>query len=117
MLIRRNKYFCLLMLVWLTSHSAHAQQPVLAAYPLNSPLQWYHAYVKEPTARPYTKLLYTRPNNQLMSWANDYPLTADQVKRRYEQHDRDNKVQNTIAKDVIRSLFSKKKKVAVIPKY
>lgn len=116
MLIRRNKYFCLLMLVWLTSHSAHAQQPVLAAYPLNSPLQWYHAYVKEPTARPYTKLLYTRPNNQLMSWPN-YPSTSEGVMRRLDQNKKNNQVQNTIAKDVIRSLFSKKKKVAVIPKY
>jgi hypothetical protein len=51
-----------------------------------------------------------------MSWPN-YPSTAEGVMRRFEQNGRDNDVKNIVAKDLLKSLFSKKKKIAVIPKY
>lgn len=79
-------------------------------------LQYYYS-VKEPNpARLYTKLVYIRPNNQLMSWPN-YPSTAEGVIRRMDQNAKDNRLQNLIAKDIIKSVFGKKKKIAVIPQY
>jgi hypothetical protein len=51
-----------------------------------------------------------------MSWPN-YPSTAEAITRRMDQKAKDNKLQNIIAKDIIKSVFSKKKKIAVIPQY
>ena len=79
-------------------------------------LQYYHSIKEAEPSRPYTKLVYTRPNNQLMSWPN-YPSTAEAVTRRMDQNARDNRLQHIIAKDIIKSVFSKKKKIAVIPQY
>lgn len=80
------------------------------------PLFYYRSAKAEKPARSYTKLDYKRPNNQLMSWLN-YPLTATQVQQRMDQHARDNKFSNKVAKDIITAVFSKKKPVAVIPKF
>jgi hypothetical protein len=79
-------------------------------------LQYYHSIKEVKTAKQYTKLVYTRPNNQLMSWPN-YPSTPEAITRRMDQKAKDNKLQNIIAKDIIKSVFSKKKKIAVIPQY
>ena len=79
-------------------------------------LQYYHSIKTVTPAKQYTKLVYTRPNNQLMSWPN-YPSTAEAVTRRMNQNAKDNRLQNIIAKDIIKSVFSKKKKIAVIPQY
>jgi hypothetical protein len=79
-------------------------------------LQYYHSIKESKPVTQYTKLVYTRPKNQLMSWPN-YPSTAEAVTRRMDQKVKDNKLQNIIAKDIIKSVFSKKKKIAVIPQY
>ncbi|MEI8058837.1 MAG: hypothetical protein WCG67_01670 [Ferruginibacter sp.] len=79
-------------------------------------LQYYYSIKKVASARTYTKLVYTRPNNQLMSWPN-YPSTAEAVTRRMDQNVQNHKLQNIIAKDIIKSVFSKKKKNAIIPQY
>jgi hypothetical protein len=83
---------------------------------IKDPLSYYHQFTSVKPSKPYTHLTYTRPNNQLMSWPN-YPSTAEGVMRRFEQNGRDNDVKNIVAKDLLKSLFSKKKKIAVIPKY
>jgi len=51
-----------------------------------------------------------------MSWP-DYPLTTTQIEQRNKQWEQDNKLTNKIAKDIITSLLSKKKKIAVIPQF
>ncbi len=103
--------FTVLLTVTLT---AAAQDKNAAA--ANDPLFYYLNAVAEKPARTYTKLDYKRPNNQLMSWPN-YPLTATQVQQRMDQHARDNKFSSKVAKDIINSFLSKKKPVAVIPKF
>ncbi|MFN8251837.1 MAG: hypothetical protein U0V75_08130 [Ferruginibacter sp.] len=82
----------------------------------NDPLKYYRSAIAEKQAPSFIKLNYKRPNNQLMSWPN-YPLTATQVEQRMEQRARENKFSNKVAKDIIRAVFSKKKPVAVIPKF
>lgn len=118
MFILRSKYF-FLMLVCLISIASHAQSIVenTVFHPvIKDPLSYYHQFAAVKPSKPYTHLTYTRPNNQLMSWPN-YPSTAEGVIRRFEQNARNNDVKNIIAKDIIKSLLSKKKKVAIIPKY
>ncbi|WP_462238926.1 hypothetical protein [Ferruginibacter sp.] len=80
------------------------------------PLIAYRQFKKEKQKWDHLKLNYARPNNQLMSWPN-YPLTAAQIEQRDKQWEQDNKLSNVIAKDIITSILSKKKKVAVIPKF
>ena len=91
---------------------AQIKNPVAA----NNPLYFYNSIKVEQPARSYTKLNYKRPNNQLMSWPN-YPLTAAQAEQRMNQNARDNKFSHKVAKDIITAVFSKKKPVAVIPKF
>ena len=81
-----------------------------------SNLFFYHTATQNKTAHLYSKLQYERPNNQLMSWP-DYPLTTTQIEQRNKQWEQDNKLTNKIAKDIITSLLSKKKKIAVIPQF
>jgi hypothetical protein len=84
--------------------------------PIRNPLYYYQHFAQSKPSPSYTKLTYTRPNNQLMSWPN-YPLTAAQIEQRDKQWEQDNKLSNIIAKDIVTSMLSKKKKVAVIPKF
>lgn len=80
------------------------------------PLTAYRQFKKEKRRRDHVKLNYATPDNQLMSWPN-YPLTAAQIDQRNKQWEQDNKLSNAIAKDVITSILSKKKKIAVLPKF
>ena len=68
------------------------------------------------TPYPFQHRDYTRPNNQLLSWP-DYPLTLAEIKRRDEQWKQDRKLSNIIAKDIVETILSKKKPVAVVPKF
>jgi hypothetical protein len=115
--IGRGKYCCFILLMGFSLPVFGQYTPaVTTTQNTTGILQYYHS-VKEPKpARLYTKLVYSRPNNQLMSWPN-YPSTAEGVIRRMDQNAKDNRLQTIIAKDIIKSVFSKKKKIAVIPKY
>lgn len=110
--------YCGFLLLMVCSLPAFAQYTTDTATTQNKAgvLQYYHSIKESKTVKQYTKLVYTRPNNQLMSWTN-YPSTAEAVTRRMNQNARDNKLQHMIAKDIIKSVFSKKKKIAVIPQY
>jgi len=79
-------------------------------------LSFYHSYTRAATTRPYTRINYTRPNNQLMSWPN-FPLTPTEVERRRRQYVQENKPSSVIAKDIITNMLKKKTKVAVVPKF
>ncbi|MBK7885427.1 MAG: hypothetical protein IPJ81_17785 [Chitinophagaceae bacterium] len=68
------------------------------------------------TQHSFQRIDYTPPNNQLMSWP-DYPLTTSQIEQRNEKWKQDHKLSNIIAKDIVESILSKKKKVAVVPKF
>jgi|GEM_PF-4217942 len=83
---------------------------------VSSRLFYYHSAMPEKKSHPFQRIDYTRPNNQLMSWPN-YPLTATEMERRHRIAAQENKLSNVIAKDIITSILSKKKKVAVIPKF
>lgn len=118
----RNKYFNVLLLAIITCLAAKGQYTKPSA---DSPgsfknnLAFYHAATAAPAIKParqYLHLNYTRPNNQLMSWP-DYPLTPEEIKRRDEEDKQNKKLGNAIAKDIITSLLSKKKKIAAIPKF
>jgi len=79
-------------------------------------LAFYHSIAPEKVIHPFQRIDYTRPNDQLMSWPN-YPLTPTEIERRHRVMERDSKVGNVIAKDIITGLLKKKTKVAVIPKF
>ncbi len=115
----RNKYFNLIVLATVTSLAAHAQYTKPLADSQNTGknnLAFYHAATTSKATRQYLHVNYTRPNNQLMSWP-DYPLTPEEIKRRDEEDKQSKKLSNIIAKDILTSILSKKKKVAVIPKF
>jgi hypothetical protein len=114
----RKKYFHLMLLAILASTGVNAQYLKAPAdsQDTKNKLTFYHTVTASKTTRQYLHPDYTRPNNQLMSWPN-YPLTAWEIERRYRQDDVDSKLSNIIAKDIITSILSKKKKVAVIPKF
>jgi phosphoglycerol transferase MdoB-like AlkP superfamily enzyme len=114
LLLKPLKLTACLVAVLLCHCSVLAQEKIAAAN--QSTLFYYHSFAKNNTAHTYSKLQYTRPDNQLMSWPN-YPLTAVQIEQRNKQWEQDNKLSNKIAKDVITSILSKKKKPAVIPKF
>jgi len=79
-------------------------------------LYYYHSFTSSKPAHPYTKIDYTRPNNQLMSWPN-FPLTATEIERRHRVAEQESKPSSVIAKDIITNLLKKKTKTAVIPKF
>jgi hypothetical protein len=79
-------------------------------------LVYYHRFTNSKPIHPYTKIDYTRPNNQLMSWPN-FPLTATEIERRHRVSEQENKPGAVIAKDIITNLLRKKTKVAVIPTF
>ena len=79
-------------------------------------LSFYHSITPAKVKHTYQRLDYTRPNNQLMSWPG-YNLTAAERDRQYITEERENKIGNVIAKDIITGLLKKKTKVAVIPKF
>jgi hypothetical protein len=79
-------------------------------------LLYYHSIAPAKVAHPYQRIDYTRPSDQLMSWP-DFPLTATEIERRHRVADKENKVGNVIAKDIITGLLKKKTRVAVIPKF
>lgn len=113
-----SKYFFFTSVLLLLS-SGSIGQVTLASKTIadtGNHLNYYHLLSPAKPARPYTKLNYNPPTNQLMSWPN-YPLSAEGVIRNMDQHERDNKLSNQIIKDIVTSLLSKKKRVAVIPKY
>lgn len=117
-MIIRKKYFTVALLVVFSSLTVNAQYQ---KNPANSPdtvntLAFYHTVKNAPATRQYLHLKYTRPNNQLMSWPN-YPLTPEEFMRRADENNRNNKPGNAVAKDIITSILSKKKKIAVIPKF
>jgi hypothetical protein len=82
----------------------------------SSILFYFHQYSNTKTVRPFTHVDYTRPNNQLMNWPN-YPLTTEQFDERARYQDENRKLQSVIAGEVLKSLLSKKNKVAAIPKF
>jgi hypothetical protein len=114
----RKKYFQLMLLAILANFSVNGQylKATGDSQDTKNKLTFYHSVTASKTTRTYLHPDYTRPNNQLMSWPN-YPLTAWEIERRYKQDDVDSKLSNIIAKDIITSILSKKKKVAVIPKF
>lgn len=96
--------------------NAAAQQKDTAA-PKNLLLYYNSSAQKQnKPARTYTKLNYTRPTNQLMSWPN-YPLTAAQIEQRDRNWKQEHKLSSVVAKDIITSFLSKKKRTAVQPKF
>jgi len=115
----RNKYFHLVVLAVVASLTAHAQYTKPSADSQDtrkSNLAFYHSATTSKATRQYLHINYTRPNNQLMSWP-DYPLTPEEIQRRDEEDKQSKKLSNVIAKDILTSILSKKKKVAVIPKF
>ncbi len=56
------------------------------------------------------------PNNQLMYWPN-YPLTPYQFTRRTEIIAENNKPKNALARDIITTIITKKKIVAIKPEF
>jgi len=84
--------------------------------PVPDRLYYYHSFTSSKPAHPYTKIDYTRPNNQLMSWPN-FPLTATEIERRHRVAEQESKPSSVIAKDIITNLLKKKTKTAVIPKF
>lgn len=111
-----SKYFFFTSVLLLLSSGSIGQFTIAANTDTVNRLNYYHLLSPAKPARLYTKLNYSPPTNQLMSWPN-YPLSAEGVIRNMDQHERDNKLSNQIIKDIVTSLLSKKKKVAVIPKY
>jgi hypothetical protein len=112
----KKLYACIALLVFFLT-----AQPALFAQTTkppcaNDPLFYYHELFAKKPAHPYIKIDYSRPNNQLMSWPN-YPLTAAQIAQRDRNWKQENKVSSRVAKDIITSFLSKKKPVAVIPKF
>ena len=107
-----------MLLAIFTSIAAHGQYTKTQAesQETKNNLAYYHLVTAPKITRQFLHPDYTRPNNQLMSWP-DYPLTPEEVMRRYQEDTRNNKLSNVIAKDIITSILSKKKKVAVIPKF
>jgi membrane-anchored protein YejM (alkaline phosphatase superfamily) len=79
-------------------------------------LFYFHQYSNTKMVHPFTHVDYTRPNNQLMSWPN-YPLTTEQFDERARYQDENRKLQSIIAGEILKSLLSKKNKVAAIPKF
>ena len=114
----RKKYIHLIALAMLTCAGAYGQYLKAPAdsQDTKNKLAFYHSITAAKTTRQYLHPDYTRPNNQLMSWPN-FPSTAEGVQRRMDEESRKNKLGNAIANDIITSILSKKKKVAVIPKF
>jgi len=79
-------------------------------------LFYYHSFTSLKPVHPYTKIDYTLPNDQLMSWPN-FPLTATEMERRHRVAEKEEKLSSVIAKDIITNILKKKPKVAVIPKF
>ena len=79
-------------------------------------LSFYHTIAPVKTPHPFQHIDYTRPNDQLMSWPN-FPLTPTEIERRHRVMEQENKPSSIIAKDIIKNILGKKKKVAVIPKF
>ena len=126
MIRKGGKYLCFQLLVSLFSFTVmllcciatKAQNQTVAndSSSTEKRLFYYHSFTSSKAARPYTKIDYTRPNNQLMSWPN-FPLTATELERRHRVAEKEEKVSSVIAKDIITNLLKKKTKVAVIPKF
>lgn len=114
MLLKQLKILPAVTIIFLFSFAASAQDE--ESIKTKNHLLYYHSFAQSKPTPAYTKLTYYRPNNQLMSWPN-YPLTAAQIEQRDKQWEQENKLTNKIAKDIIASFLSKKKKVAVIPKF
>jgi len=118
MIVNKGRYlqmrcylFCIALLL-LCGLNSRAQYQRLAY----DPLQYYHIFTSSKPVHPYTKIDYTRPNNQLMSWPN-FPLTATEIERRHRVAEQESKPSSVIAKDIITNLLKKKTKTAVIPKF
>ncbi|MEI9956639.1 MAG: hypothetical protein WDM90_10145 [Ferruginibacter sp.] len=79
-------------------------------------LSFYHSITPDKNNHIYQRVDYSRPKNQFMSWA-DAPLTATQIEQRNEKWKVDNKLPDIIVRDIVQSFLSKKKKVAVVPKF
>jgi hypothetical protein len=107
-----------IILMALFSNCTSAQNKLLNKDSNNTQtrLLYYHSFTSAKPVHPYTKIDYTRPNNQLMSWPN-FPLTATEMERRHRVAEKEEKVSSVIAKDIITNLLKKKTKVAVIPKF
>ena len=105
-----------LVLFLCTKVSAQTTPVVKDSSNIKNNLPYYYSIAPAKTQHPYQHINYTRPNNQLMSWP-DYPLTLAEIERRNEKWEQDHKLSNIIAKDVLQSILSKKKKVAVVPKF
>jgi len=114
----RKKYFHLIVLAILASPCVNGQYLKAPAdsQDTKNKLSFYHSVTASKTTRTYLHPDYTRPNNQLMTWPN-FPSTTEAVQRRMDEESRKNKLSNIIANDIITSILSKKKKVAVIPKF
>jgi hypothetical protein len=112
----RTLFGTILLLCCYLSSTAQNQQPVKDSSNTQKRLLYYHSYTNSKPAHPYTKIDYTRPNDQLMSWPN-FPLTATEMERRHRVAEKEEKLSSVIAKDIITNLLKKKTKVAVIPKF
>jgi hypothetical protein len=98
------------------SATAQSKPPAKDSSNTQSRLFYYHSFTSSKLTRPYTKIDYTRPNNQVMSWPN-FPLTATEIERRHRVAEQESKVSSVIAKDIITNMLKKKTKVAVIPRF
>ena len=105
----------LLLLLCCLGSTAQDQRPVKDSI-TQKRLLYYHSFTSSKPAHPYTKIDYTRPNDQLMSWPN-FPLTATEMERRHRVAEKEEKLSSVIAKDIITNLLKKKPRIAVIPKF
>jgi hypothetical protein len=112
----RSLFSIAILLLCCFAATAQDQQTTKDSTTTAKRLFYYHSFTSSKTARPYTKIDYTRPNNQLMSWPN-FPLTATEIERRHRVAEKEEKVSSVIAKDIITNLLKKKTKPAVIPKF
>ncbi len=114
MLLRLLSLYALLLFFCFT---ATAQtQPANKDSSYEKRLFYYHSVTSAKKIYPYTKIDYSLPNNQLMSWP-DFPLTPTEIERRHRVAEKERKPASIIAKDIITNLLKKKTKVAVIPKF